>query len=351
MTVCSLFVDCLQQFIWVKLVFFSANQNREFFMQGVILDYDSLGPESLDFKDLYDLPVSWTIFNDCQPCQVQERISKAQIVLTNKAPINKSTIAEASKLEFISVLATGTNVVDLQAASAHNVVVSNALAYGTGSVVQHVWAMILALTTNLESYHRAAVGENWQQSRFFCYMDYPVRELSGKVLGIVGAGELGQAVAKVGEAFGMQLIYAALEGRTEGATVANRVAFDEFLKTADVISLHCPLTAETVNLIDKPQLAKMKNSAIIINSARGNIVNEEALKSALLNAEIGGAALDVLSEEPPVNGNILFDKTIPNLLITPHSAWVAVESRQRLVDQTVENIRAYLDGKPVRRVN
>ena len=320
-------------------------------MQGVILDYDSLGPKDLDFSALHDLPVTWSIYHDCMPDQVLERIKQAQIVLTNKAPLNKSTIASASQLEFVSVLATGTNVIDLEAASANNVVVSNALAYGTGSVVQHVWSLILALTTNLEAYHRAAVGESWQQSRFFCTMDFPVRELSGRVLGIVGAGELGRAVAKVGEALGMQVIYAGLKGRAESSRVSKRVPFDEFLEAADVVSLHCPLAAETENLIDRPQLAQMKESAILINTARGNIVNEQALKAALLGGEIAGAALDVLAEEPPVNGNILFDKTIPNLLITPHSAWVAVESRQRLLDQTVENITAYLEGKPIRQVN
>lgn len=320
-------------------------------MQGVILDHDSLGPKDLDFSGLQNLPVNWTFYKDCTADQVSQRIADAQIVLTNKAPLDRDVIAGALNLEFISVLATGTNQIDLEAARQQGIVVSNAVAYGTGSVVQHVWAMILALTTNLQSYHRAAVGEAWQQSRFFCFMDYPVSELNGKVLGIVGAGELGQAVGKIGEAFGMQVIYAALPGRTPSTEIANRVPFDEFLATADVISLHCPLTPETQNLIDEPQLARIKDSAILVNSARGTIVNEQALKKALLAGNIGGAAMDVLSEEPPVNGNCLFDKAIPNLLITPHSAWVAVESRQRLVDQTVENIHAFLNGKPIRQVS
>lgn len=320
-------------------------------MQGVILDYDSLGPQGLDFTGLHALPIDWTLYRDCTPKQVRQRIVPAQIVLTNKAPLKASDIAEASRLQFVSVLATGTNIVDLESARAHNVVVSNVLDYGTGSVVQHVWAMILALTTNLEAYHRTAVGKGWQQSRFFCSLDFPVRELAGKVLGIVGAGVLGRGVAKIAEAFGMQVIYATLPGRTSYSRVANRLPFEEFLSTADVISLHCPLTAETENLIDTPQMAQMKSDALLINTARGNIVNEAALRSALISGQIGGAALDVLSQEPPVNGSILFDKTIPNLLITPHSAWVALESRQRLVDQTVENIRAFLAGQPIRRVN
>jgi glycerate dehydrogenase len=320
-------------------------------MQGVILDHDSLGPKDLDFTRLQNLPINWTFYKDCPAEQVSKRIADAQIVLTNKAPLDRHVIAGASNLKFISVLATGINHIDLEAACQHNIVVSNAVAYGTASVVQHVWAMILALTTNLEPYHRAAVSGAWQQSNFFCFMDYPVRELTGKVLGIVGAGELGQAVAKIGEAFGMRVIYAALPGRTSSAEIANRVPFDRFLATADVISLHCPLTPETQNLIDEPELARIKDSAILVNSARGTIVNEQALKKALLDGHIGGAAMDVLSEEPPTNGNCLFDKAIPNLLITPHSAWVAVESRQRLVDQTVANIRAYLNGNPIRQVS
>ncbi len=319
-------------------------------MNGVILDCDSLGPDSLDLSPLRNLPIRWEIYPDCADKQVAERIVDADIVLTNKAMISALAIAQAPHLKLIAVMATGTNQVDIEAATAQGIVVSNAIGYGTGSVVQHCWSLILALTTKLESYHHAAVGGRWQQSRFFCSMDFPVRELCGKVLGIIGAGELGVGVANIAEAFGMQVIYAGLPGRTHNSAV-ERVPFESFLAQADVISIHCPLTAETTDLIGEAQFALMQRSTIIINSARGGIVNEAALKQALCNADIAGAATDVLTVEPPVDGNLLLDPSIPNLIITPHSAWVAREARQRLIVQLAENIRGFLDGKPRNQVN
>ena len=247
----------------------------------------------------------------------------------------------------ISIMATGTNAVDLQAAAKHQVAVCNAVKYGTGSVVQHVWALILALTTKLADYQRVAVDGTWQDSSLFCLLDFPVEELQGKVLGIVGAGELGRGVAKVAEAFGLEVIYAALPGRQYPNQT--RVDFDEFLSRADIVSLHCPLTAETTNLINQAELALMKSSAILINTARGGIVNEAALKQALLNGSIAGAGIDVLTNEPPREGNLLLDEAIPNLIVTPHCAWVARQSRQRLVNQTVENLRAFVQGEPLPR--
>ena len=316
-------------------------------MNGVILDFDSLGPQDLDLSALFALPINWTVYSETSARQVSERISDAQIVLTNKAPINALSLSQASKLQLISVLATGTNVIDLQAARKHSVVVCNAVKYGTGSVVQHVWALILALTTKLTDYQRAAADGSWQQSPFFCLLGFPVEELQGKVLGIVGAGELGCAVARVAEAFGLEVIYAALPGREYGDQ--QRVNFTAFLARADIVSLHCPLTADTTDLIAEKELALMKPSAILINTARGGIVNESALKQALLQGSIAGAGVDVLTSEPPRNGNLLLDESIPNLIVTPHCAWVAQQSRQRLVDQTVENVRAFLHGQPLLR--
>jgi glycerate dehydrogenase len=319
-------------------------------MNGVILDCDSLGPDSLDLSPLHNLPISWTIYPDCLNQQVAERIVDADIVLTNKAVISALAIAQAPRLKLIAVMATGTNQVDLEAATERGIVVSNAIGYGTGSVVQHCWSLILALTTKLESYHQAAVGGRWQQSRFFCSMDFPVRELCGKVLGIIGAGELGLGVAKIAEAFGMQVIYAGLPGRTHNSAI-ERVAFDAFLARADIISIHCPLTADTRDLIGEAEFALMQSSTLVINSARGGIVNEAALKQALCNGDIAGAATDVLTVEPPVDGNLLLDPSIPNLIITPHSAWVAQEARQRLIVQLADNIGGFLDGKPRNQVN
>jgi glycerate dehydrogenase len=316
-------------------------------MKAVLLDCDSLGPQDLDLSALLALPVDWTIYPDTSSREVAERIVDAEIVLTNKAPITALSLSQASRLKVISIMATGTNAVDLEAASEHNVAVSNAVKYGTGSVVQHVWAMILALTTKLADYQRAAVDGTWQDSSLFCLLGFPVEELQGKVLGIVGAGELGRGVAKVAHAFGLEVIYAALPGRQYNDQ--QRVEFDAFLGRADIVSLHCPLTAETTNLIDTAELALMKSSAILINSARGGIVNEAALAQALLNGTLAGAGVDVLTNEPPREGNPLLDRAIPNLIVTPHCAWVARQSRQRLVEQTVENLRAFLQGEPLPR--
>ena len=226
----------------------------------------------------------------------------------------------------------------------------NAVGYGTASVVQHVWALLLALTTNLSSYSRTTVDGTWAQSKFFCLLDYPVRELEGKTLGIVGAGDLGTGVAKIAEAFGMKVIFAALPGRNYSDDLL-RQPFNELLPVVDVLSLHCPLTNETQGLIGAEQLSLMKSSAVLINSARGGLIDEPALKRALLAGEIAGAGLDVLSAEPPVDGNPLIDSDIPNLIITPHTAWVAVEARQRLLGQMVDNISAFLEGKTLRQVN
>tara|TARA_B110000046_G_scaffold110992_1_gene118228 strand:- start:82 stop:666 length:585 start_codon:yes stop_codon:yes gene_type:complete len=190
----------------------------------------------------------------------------------------------------------------------------------------------------------------WAKSEFFCLVEYPVRELAGKTLGIVGAGDLGMGVAKIAEAFGMQVLFAALPGRTYNEDLS-RVPFSELLPMVDVLSLHCPLTPQTEGLMSTAELALMKESAILINTARGGLIDEPALVNALVAGQIGGAGLDVLSVEPPVNGNVLLDSNIDNLIVTPHSAWIARESRQRLMGQMVENISAFLEGKALRRVN
>jgi len=319
-------------------------------MRGVILDCDSLGPDDLDFSALYDLPVSWTVYGNCPASEVVERIGDAEIVMTNKTVVDAATLSQAPNLKLITLPATGTNVVDLVAASEQGVVVCNAVNYGTASVVQHVWALILALTTNLQSYSRGVMDGSWGESEMFCLLQYPVRELEGKTLGIVGAGDLGRGVAKIAQAFGMQVIFAALPERNHLDDLP-RLALHELLPRVDILSLHCPLTPQTKGLISSAELALMKISAQLINTARGPLIDEPALKQALVKGEIAGAGLDVLSAEPPVGGNLLIDNAVPNLIITPHSAWIAAESRQRLMGQMVENISAFLEGKALRRVN
>lgn len=317
-------------------------------MKGVILDADSLGPDDVDLGPVTRLPVEWTLYGSSKREQVAERIADAEIVLTNKAPIGAAELVAAPGLRYIGVLATGTNVIDVAAASASNVLVSNVVGYGSASVVQHTWAFILALATRLPDYNVAALDGRWAESPFFCLQDFPVRELAGKTLGIVGYGQLGRGVAEVGKAFGMEVKIASFLWRH--GDDPERVPFDSLIATADVISLHCPLTEETRNLIGRRELAKMKSTALLINCARGGIVDEQALVDALEDGVIGGAGFDVLSEEPPINGNPLLNQEVPNLIVTPHSAWVARESRQRLIDQVAENIQAFLAGKPCRVV-
>ena len=317
-------------------------------MKGVILDADSLGPDDVDLGPVTRLPVEWTLYGSSKREQVAERIADAAIVLTNKAPIGAAELVAAPGLRYIGVLATGTNVIDVAAASASNVLVSNVVGYGSASVVQHTWAFILALATRLPDYNVAALDGRWAESPFFCLQDFPVRELAGKTLGIVGYGQLGRGVAEVGKAFGMEVKIASFRWRH--GDDPERVPFDSLIATADVISLHCPLTEETRNLIGRRELAKMKSTALLINCARGGIVDEQALVDALEDGVIGGAGFDVLSEEPPINGNPLLNQEVPNLIVTPHSAWVARESRQRLIDQVAENIQAFLAGKPCRVV-
>lgn len=317
-------------------------------MKGVILDADSLGSDGINLGPITGLPIEWCIYGSCRPEQVAGRIADAEIVLTNKAPIGQNELAAAPALRYIGVLATGTNVIDLDAARAGNVVVSNVVGYGSASVVQHTWALILALATRLPDYNVAALDGRWAGSPFFCLQDFPVRELAGKNLGIVGYGQLGRGVAEVGRALGMAVQVASLPWRHSDNV--DRVPFDRMLREADVISLHCPLTEETRNLFARRELAMMKKTALLVNCARGGIVDEQALADALEDGVIGGAGVDVLSEEPPVNGNPLLNPEIPNLIVTPHSAWVARESRERLIRQVAENIEAFLVGKPRNRV-
>ena len=228
------------------------------------------------------------------------------------------------------------------------IVVCNCQAYGTSAVAQHTLTLMLALATSLLPYHKAVQAGEWNNATQFCLLDFPIIELAGKTLGILGYGELGKAVAKLAEAFGMKVIVGVLPNRPE---VEGRVAFEALLSQVDFLSLHCPLTNDTKDLIDAKAFEAMKSSAFLINCARGGIVNEQALADALRQGKVAGAATDVLSVEPPKNGNILLADDIPNLIITPHSAWGSVDARQRIVQQMVENTERFKRGQPIRQVN
>ena len=318
-------------------------------MKGVVLDFDTLGPQDLDTSALFSLPIEWEIYGNSSMSDVSGLIKNAHVVLTNKVVLTRENINHARDLKFIGLFATGTNIIDLDAAAECGVSVSNAVGYGTRSVVQHTWALILALTTKLLGYSKASMSGRWQKSDSFCVIDYPVQELSGKTIGIVGAGELGRGVASVAPVFGMKVRYASLKN-TKHSFQNDRIDFDDLLKESDVLSLHCPLTEDNINLIDQRELKLMKSSSILINTARGKLINEKSLHEALINGEIAGAGLDVLSEEPPINGNILLDERVPNLIVTPHTAWISKESRQRLVEQVAGNIKGFLEGGKFNRV-
>jgi glycerate dehydrogenase len=313
-------------------------------MYGVFLDLDSLDRDDLDLSALHTTLPAWRLYGSTAPAEVHERIAEAEVVVSNKVVLDEAALAAAPRLRLIAVAATGTNNVDLAAAGRRGIHVCNIRRYATPSVVQHVFALLLALCRNLDGYRQAVREGRWQQSEQFCLLDYPIRELGGLSLGIVGYGELGRAVAEVAEtAFGMSVLIAQRPG---GPPQPGRLPLNELLPQVDVLSLHCPLSAETRHLIGEAELAQMKPDALLINTARGGIVKETALAAALRGGRLGGAGIDVLETEPPGNDSPLLTGDIPNLIVTPHVAWASRAARQRLADQLADNIRAFLAGRP-----
>ena len=313
-------------------------------MHGVVLDAESMGNTSLE--PILALADDWQVHKFSSPEQVSERIRDADLVLGNKSIITGAAIAQTQQLKLIAIMATGTNNVDLVAAQAKGVAVCNVTAYGTPAVAQHTMALMLNLATQIPNYLLDVTQGKWQQSRVFGLLEHPIIELSGKTLGIVGNGELGQAVAKLGEAFGMQVLISKRPNQSSGGS--DRVPFHELLGRADFLSLHCPLTPENRQLINSETLALLSPESFLINTARGGLVDSKALINALTNGKLAGAALDTLDVEPPLPGDPLISAAVhlPNLFITPHNAWGAIESRQRLVLQVAENISCFLNGRP-----
>lgn len=322
-------------------------------MKGIILDADSLGKD-IDLGPVLDLLDDWQINATTRPEDVETAVADADVVLSNKIELPRDLLLTNSSIKLISVMATGVNNVDLNAAAEKNIVVSNAVGYATASVAQHTIALMLNLVTSQPTYLRETQTGRWQKSNVFCRLDHPIFELNGKTLGIIGLGTLGTAVANVSLALGMRVI--AAESMT-GATAEHpdrripRVALDTLLASADVISLHCPLTPLTDGLMNPDKFALMKSTAYLINTARGALIDTEALLQAINSNSIAGAAIDVLVSEPPKSDEPLLREKRPNLLITPHNAWGAVESRQRLILQMRENIESFIKGNPIRQVN
>lgn len=293
----------------------------------------------------------WVDYPATTPAQVVERLAGADIAITNKVPLDAAAIAALPALKMIAISATGTNNVDLDACRARGIVVSNIRGYAEHTVPEHVMALLLALSRNLVAWRETLQAGAWQRAEQFCLFDHPIRDLHGATLGLIGSGTLGKGVARLAEAFGMRVLRAEHKG---AATVRpGYTAFAEVLATADAISLHCPLTPETTGLIGETELRAMQRSALLINTARGGIVDEAALVLALKEGWIAGAGFDVVTVEPPPVGHPLLDPALlalPNFLLTPHVAWSSRPAMQTLADQLIANIEAFAAGTPQNRV-
>ncbi|MEQ5835286.1 D-2-hydroxyacid dehydrogenase [Marinobacter sp. NFXS9] len=319
-------------------------------MKAVFLDAATLGHD-VDLAPIREAVDELVQYEQTTPDQVEERIAGFDTVITNKVVLGETHFDAHPDIRHIVVTATGTNNIDLEAAKARGIKVVNAIRYGRASVAQHTMTLILALATRLIDYHQDVGAGCWEQSSQFCLMDHPIMELEGKTLGIVGYGDLGQGLAELAKAFGMNILLAARPGQEAGEVDGiPRIPLDELLPRVDVLSLHCLLTDDTRNLIDADALSKMQKHALLINTSRGGLVDEKALADALRKGRIGGAGFDVLTEEPPANGNVLLSPDIPNLIVTPHCAWASKEARQRMVQLTAQNLKGISNGTQSRWV-
>ena len=290
----------------------------------------------------------WIDYGETSSDQIVERLQDATIAICNKLPLREPQLSRLPQLKLIAVAATGVDNIDLDYCKQRGVAVCNARHYAGHSLPEHVLLLMLALRRNLTAYLDDIRAEKWQQARQFCLLDHPIHDLHGATLGIVGYGFLGQAVGALAAATGMEVLIA--ERKAARTIRSGRVAFNRLLEVSDVITLHCPLTDETKNLIDRTELQMMKRGSLLINTARGGLVHEKALLEALRGGLIGGAAFDVLSEEPPRSGNPLLHARLPNLIVTPHVAWASREAMQTLADQLVDSLEAFIRGEVLNRV-
>jgi glycerate dehydrogenase len=316
----------------------------------VFLDRSTTDRGDLDFTALESLG-RLVSYPTSTPAETRERVATADIVLTNKVVLGSAEMDAAPRLKLIQVVATGVNNIDLEAARARRLAVCNVSGYSTEAVAQHVFASLLNLVTNVHRF--AAEPQRWAASPIFTRLDYPVSELAGKTLGIVGLGSIGRAVARIGAAFGMRVV-AYARGASDSSGDIPRLAPEEFFASCDAITLHCPLTPETRHFINAATLAKMKPGAVLVNTGRGDLIHEADLVAALRSGSLRAAAVDVLTPEPPAPEHPFLAAVaagLDNLFITPHSAWSAVEARQRLLDGIVANLVAFRGGERVNRVD
>ena len=313
-------------------------------MKIVILDGYSANPGDLSWQELEQLG-EVTVYDRTNPTETVARAADAEIVLTNKVVINKDVLVQLPKLKYIGVLATGYNVVDIEAAHERGIVVTNVPAYSTESVAQMVFAHLLTVTNRTEHYAIQNRNGHWTENPDFCYWDFPHMELAGKTFGVVGLGNIGQRVAQIALAFGMQV--KVLTSKTPDALPAGieKASLEELLATSDVVSLHCPLTDSTRQMINNETLRLMKPTAILINTGRGPLVDDQAVAEALEDGRLAAFCADVLTEEPPKADNPLLKQ--PNAFITPHIAWATKEARSRLIQVATDNVRSFLSGKAI----
>lgn len=306
----------------------------------VVLDHDTLVNRPFDF----DFPHTLSSYGTTEAHETLERIRGADIVITNKVVISAQAFAENPQLKLVAVTATGVNNVDVEAAKQNGTAVCNIRAYGNESVAEHAFMMMITLMRNLPAYQRDVAAGLWENSPFFCHLGAPMRDLNGKTLAIFGRGNIGKTLATYAQAFKMNVVFA--EHKNAQSVRDGYVSFDEAIRSADVVSLNCPLTPQTANMIGEAELQQMKSGAILINCGRGGLVDEAALVAALKYGQIGGAGFDVLTQEPPRDGNPLLKARLPNLIVTPHIAWASQEAANRLFDILLDNINRFVAGNP-----
>ena len=316
-------------------------------MKAVFLDFATMGG-GLDLGPLEAVVDELDVYDATRDDQVAERISGKDIIFCNKNVLNADLLGANGSVRFIGLTATGTDNVDLDFARTSGIAVANIRAYCTESLVEHVFGVLLMLTHSLKRYDDAVARGEWQKAPDPFLLTYPVRELAAMTLGIVGYGELGQRAGDIARAFGMDVLVAARRGADPAPE--GRVGFSEMLERADAVTLHCPLTSETRNLMGAAEFRRMKNTAFLVNTARGGLVDSAALADALRSGAIAGAAVDVLPAEPPVDGDPLLDYEGDNLIITPHIAWASTEARQNAIDELAANTAAFLNGEERNRV-
>ena len=309
-------------------------------LQIVVLDRDTLVNRPFDF----DFPHTLSSYGTTEAHETLARIRGADIVITNKVVISAQAFAENPQLKLVAVTATGVNNVDVEAAKQNGTAVCNIRAYGNESVAEHAFMMMITLMRNLPAYQRDVAAGLWENSPCFCHLGAPMRDLNGKTLAIFGRGNIGKTLATYAQAFKMNVVFA--EHKNAQSVRDGYVSFDEAIRSADVVSLNCPLTPQTVNMIGETELQQMKPGAILINCGRGGLVDEAALVAALKYGQIGGAGFDVLTQEPPRDGNPLLKARLPNLIVTPHIAWASQEAANRLFDILLDNIHRFVAGNP-----